>query len=190
MTSTTASRELVQAMSVLYALPVLVLHDFDVSGFTIFGTLGKSTRRFKYDKPPKVVDLGLRMADIDGLESELVRVKSRSKTRATLRRHGAAEEEIDFLVPRDGRDGRRVELNAMTSDQLVGCLWTWLDPKTNGRVYDYNEVARLSLAEPPPPYPLIKTAVPGWDNDPRRQGDGLVLHGATPAKYQSMPAPP
>jgi DNA topoisomerase VI subunit A len=59
--SVTASRTLVQAMSALYNLPVLVLHDFDVSGFTIFGTLSKSTRRFRYDKPPKVVDLALQL---------------------------------------------------------------------------------------------------------------------------------
>ncbi len=38
---------------------------------------------------------------------------------------------------------------------------------------------------PRPPIPLIKTAVPGWDNDPRRQGAGTVLHGATPALYQA-----
>ena len=34
-------------------------------------------------------------------------------------------------------------------------------------------------------FPLIKTAVPGWDNDARRQGGGLVLHGSAPQKYQA-----
>ena len=36
-----------------------------------------------------------------------------------------------------------------------------------------------------PSFPLIKTAVPSWDNDARRQGTGLVLQGSTPAKYQA-----
>lgn len=60
----------------------------------------------------------------------------------------------------------------------------WFDFAAHAKVYDYSEVAAASLAEPSPAYPLIKTAVPGWDNDPRRQGQGLVLHGATPAAYE------
>ena len=60
-----------------------------------------------------------------------------------------------------------------------------LDPAFDAEVYDYAAIARASVAEPAPPYPLIKTAVPGWDNDPRRQGAGTVLHGATPALYQA-----
>ena len=60
-----------------------------------------------------------------------------------------------------------------------------LDPDFTAEVYDYAALAAASLAEPVPPYPLIKTAVPGWDNDPRRQGAGLVLHGATPNAYQA-----
>ena len=60
-----------------------------------------------------------------------------------------------------------------------------LDPAFSAEVFDYAALARMSAAEPAPPYPLIKTACPGWDNDPRRQGAGLVLHGATPALYQA-----
>jgi hypothetical protein len=125
--SVTASRELVQMISTLYGLPVLVLHDFDISGFTIFGTLAKSTRRFKYAKPPKVFDLGLRMADIDELESEIVSVNSKLKTRETLRRHGATEEEIEFLVSSSGQPSRRVELNALPSDQFIALIERKLD---------------------------------------------------------------
>ncbi len=60
-----------------------------------------------------------------------------------------------------------------------------LDPAFDAEVYDYAAVARASVDEPAPGFPLIKTAVPGWDNDPRRQGAGAVLHGATPALYQA-----
>ena len=59
-----------------------------------------------------------------------------------------------------------------------------LDQSATARVYAYAEVAgSTDLA--PAPYPLIRTALPGWDNDPRRQGAGMVVHGATPALYQA-----
>jgi glycosyltransferase involved in cell wall biosynthesis len=60
-----------------------------------------------------------------------------------------------------------------------------LDPDFSAIVHDYEEIARTSLALPETGYPLIKTIVPGWDNDPRREGKGLVVHGATPEKYQA-----
>ncbi|MBV8911987.1 MAG: glycoside hydrolase family 99-like domain-containing protein [Acetobacteraceae bacterium] len=59
-----------------------------------------------------------------------------------------------------------------------------LDQEATARVYAYDDLAAASdLA--PPPYPLIRTAVPGWDNDARRQGAGMTVHGATPAAYQA-----
>lgn len=58
------------------------------------------------------------------------------------------------------------------------------DHEFTGRVHLYDDVVRASLDEPEPPYPLIRTAVPSWDNDARRQGAGTVLHGATPRAYQ------
>lgn len=60
-----------------------------------------------------------------------------------------------------------------------------LDPAFDAEVYDYAAIAQASVAEPPPSFPLIKTAVPGWDNDPRRQGTGTILHGATPTLFQA-----
>ena len=115
--SVTASRELVQELCATHGIPLLVLHDFDISGFTIFGTLRNSTRRFTYDRTFTVIDLGLRLDDIDGLEREEVFVSSPSKTAATLERHGATQKEIDILV-----GGERVELNALTSDELVALI--------------------------------------------------------------------
>ena len=115
--SVTASRELVEELCATHAIPLLVLHDFDISGFTIFGTLRSSTHRFRYRRPFEVIDLGLRLADIRGLEREQVHVSSPSKTAATLRRHGATKQEIDILT-----GGERVELNALASDQLVALI--------------------------------------------------------------------
>ncbi|WP_051660745.1 glycoside hydrolase family 99-like domain-containing protein [Bosea sp. 117] len=59
-----------------------------------------------------------------------------------------------------------------------------LDPHFEGLVFDYGDVARASLEYPEPSYPLIKTAVPSWDNDARRQGTGTTLANATPKAYQ------
>ncbi len=55
----------------------------------------------------------------------------------------------------------------------------------SAEVYDYDDIVIRSLTAVQPDYPLIKTAIPGWDNDPRREGSGLVVHGATPARYQA-----
>jgi glycosyltransferase involved in cell wall biosynthesis len=61
----------------------------------------------------------------------------------------------------------------------------YLDIEFEGKAYRYDDVVRISLDEPQPPYPLIKTAVPSWDNDARRQGEGIVLTESTPQKYQA-----
>jgi hypothetical protein len=59
------------------------------------------------------------------------------------------------------------------------------DPEFSAVVYDYGDVAAASAAAPAPAFPLIRSLTPGWDNEPRREGKGLVLHGATPAAYQA-----
>ncbi len=59
-----------------------------------------------------------------------------------------------------------------------------LDFSATARVFDYDVVARATDLDEAP-YPLIRTALPGWDNDARRQGHGMTIHGATPAAYQA-----
>jgi hypothetical protein len=119
--SVTASRELVDDLCAVYAVPLLVLHDFDKSGFSILGTLQRSTRRYRFghDHAANVIDLGLRLEDVAGLETENVYVESPGKARANLRKNGATPEEIDFLLD------QRVELNALASDELV----EWIEGK-------------------------------------------------------------
>jgi glycosyltransferase involved in cell wall biosynthesis len=60
-----------------------------------------------------------------------------------------------------------------------------LDPEFTGRVHRYDDVVKASLEQPHPAYPVIRTLVPGWDNDARRQGSGMVIAGSTPAKYEA-----
>ena len=59
-----------------------------------------------------------------------------------------------------------------------------LDHAATARVLSYDAVA-MATDLAPAPYPLIRTAMPSWDNDARRQGAGMVLHGSTPAAYQA-----
>ena len=118
--SVTAARLLVDRLCSAHDIPLLVLHDFDVAGFTILDTLRRDTRRYRFESDIKVIDLGLRLADVRamGLQSEgAASSKSSAGTiRARLRNSGATPEECDFLVH------QRVELNAMTSEQFVAFI--------------------------------------------------------------------
>ena len=71
--SVTAARQLVEDLSDK-DVTILVLHDFDKSGFSILGTLQNDTRRYTFSGSPNVVDLGLRLSDVKklGLQSEAV----------------------------------------------------------------------------------------------------------------------
>ena len=112
--SVTAARQLVDELCGEHEIPLLVLHDFDKSGFTIVGTLQRDTRRYSFENAIEVVDLGLRLGDIDGLLTESVYNRgSDYAVRSNLLENGATEEEVEFLLR------RRVELNAMTSPQLI-----------------------------------------------------------------------
>ena len=62
---------------------------------------------------------------------------------------------------------------------------TYFDAGATAAVHAYDDLVAASLGEPAPDFPLIKTVVPSWDNDARRQGAGMVVHGSTPAKYQA-----
>jgi glycosyltransferase involved in cell wall biosynthesis len=60
-----------------------------------------------------------------------------------------------------------------------------LDPNFPGRVLRYDDVVHRSVNEAQPTFPLIRTAIPSWDNDARQQGAGTVIAGSTPQKYEA-----
>ena len=113
--SVTAARQLIDTVCGNNKLPLFVLHDFDVAGFLILGTLQRDTRRYQFSNTIEVIDLGLRLADISGLEREPAAATKTSshKICEQLANNGAAPAEIDILIH------ERVELNAMASDALV-----------------------------------------------------------------------
>ena len=98
---------------------VLVLHDFDVAGFSIFGTLSTNNRRYRFSNRVPITDIGLRLTHVQemGLQAEPVTPSGDwSARQRTLRAHGATEAEIAFLRT------KRVELNAMTADQFLAFI--------------------------------------------------------------------
>jgi hypothetical protein len=113
--SVTAARQLIDNICGYNDLPLFVLHDFDVAGFLILGTLQRDTRRYQFSSPVDVIDLGLRLEDIADLEREpAAATRTSADILCTqLGDNGATKTEIDILL------NERVELNAMTSDALI-----------------------------------------------------------------------
>jgi hypothetical protein len=113
--SVTAARQVVDNICGGHGLPLFVLHDFDVAGFLILGTLQRDTRRYQFLRPIEVIDLGLRLGDVEGLEQEPAAATRTSVNmlRAQLAENGATGAETDILL------NARVELNAMTSAALI-----------------------------------------------------------------------
>lgn len=54
-----------------------------------------------------------------------------------------------------------------------------------GHYRHYGQLVQASLDQPSPPFPLIRTATPSWDNEPRYPGSGTGLVGANPRDYQA-----
>ncbi len=120
-TSVTAARLLLDRLAARGVKRVLVLRDFDLSGFSIIGTLGKSSHRYRFANKVEIVDLGLRLTDVRalGLEGEPIPEIEDDEwvaRAATLHRHGATAQEINYLRT------QRVELNAMPTDVFVAFL--------------------------------------------------------------------
>lgn len=117
--SVSASRQLLDRLVSRGVTKVLVLHDFDVSGFSIFGTLGTDSSVYRYTNKVPIFDLGLRLADVEAMDllaEPYATNKDWQAVSKTLQRHGATPQEIAFLAD------QRVELNAMTSDEFIAFI--------------------------------------------------------------------
>jgi len=127
---TTAARMLVEELSAA-GVTICVAHDMDASGFLILDTLRSNTRRYEFKTEPRIIDLGLRLADAEemNLEREPVVYKQGADPRPRLFGCGATAAEVNVLVQRQASStswaGERIELNAMTSPQFV----RWLEKK-------------------------------------------------------------
>jgi DNA topoisomerase VI subunit A len=59
----TSARQLLERLA--WQVRIFVLHDFDKSGFSILGILSRDTTRYQFARAPEIVDLGLRLADVE-----------------------------------------------------------------------------------------------------------------------------
>jgi hypothetical protein len=156
-TSVTASRQLFEEAGRL-GIPIFCLHDFDYNGFEIAATLHQDTRRYQFKHRPRVIDIGLRLADVErlSLESEpVVLEKSAGALQENLEDYGATEEEIVFLIRREvhgGKksksEGERVELNAMSTPQLLDLIETALIEHGVKKVVPDQKTLANSLSKP------------------------------------------
>ncbi len=83
----------------------------------------RDTRRYQYHQYADVVDLGIRLEDVEAEDLPSEPVHYPGGSRRNLRTNGASPEEIEYLV--GGR--QRVELNALTSDHLIELIERKLD---------------------------------------------------------------
>jgi hypothetical protein len=132
--SVTAARKLADKICGERGIPLLTLHDFDVAGFTI-GRIGKDTRRYTWENDIEVLNIGLRLDDIleiDGADIDALAepVDIRGDKREELENSDVTDDEIDFLLGEgefEEHGPRRIELNALTSRQLVDLIERRLD---------------------------------------------------------------
>jgi hypothetical protein len=190
--SVTASRLLVDQLCAAHAVPLLVLHDFDKSGFSILGTLRRDTRRYAFRNRIEVVDLGLRLEDVEagGLEAE--GVVHRSDPAPNLRENGATAKEIAFLR------ARRVELNAFASADFIAWIERKLEQHGIAKIVPDQETltlayrrslasrylasrfrsamqkAQLRASEAPVPDDLTALVAAGLRGDPTQSWDDAV----------------
>lgn len=58
-----------------------------------------------------------------------------------------------------------------------------LDPDYAGHIISYDDMTERSTGETRTEFPLIRTVTPTWDNEARRPGRGMIIHGSTPDKF-------
>jgi Topoisomerase 6 subunit A/Spo11, Toprim domain len=176
--SVTAARRLVDRVCGEQQIPLLVLHDFDKSGFSIVGTFRRDTRRYAFQNKLEVIDLGLRLADVEAneLQSEGV-AYGKSNPRGNLRTNGATKEEIAFLCQPEGFGnyvGQRVELNAFGSAELVA----WIEKKLRqcrvGKVIPQPETLKNAYRRAVE-ISLVNKALPGVQEKAREEAERMKL---------------
>ena len=117
--SVIAARVLVDRLSAA-GVKILVAHDLDISGIRIFGTLGSDSNRYQFSHRPDIRRLGLTLDQARAMELQWEQQDMRGdpdRVLEGLRAHGASEDELVFLA-----NGRRVELNAMPTDQFIAWI--------------------------------------------------------------------
>ena len=128
--SVTAARSLVENVCSSSGIPLLLLRDFDKAGFAIAASFRNDTRRYQFVQPFEVVDLGLRLEDVQSWDLVSEDVHYTANPRGNLLKNGASAGECVYLCEGGNHKnyyGRRVELNSFTSDDFIKWIESKLD---------------------------------------------------------------
>jgi hypothetical protein len=124
------ARRLVDKLSQV-GVTTLIVHDFDRDGLKIAHWLCHDNERYTFEAPPKTIDLGLRLKDVQKmkLQSEALIYEQEKDPGDLLDDWDIPPEEGAFLVKKQLAPklwaGQRVELNALRSRQFIN----WLEAK-------------------------------------------------------------
>ena len=147
--SVVAARNLVENVCGTYGIPLLLLRDFDPAGFAIAASFQKDTRRYQFAQSFEVVDLGLRLEDVQSWNLVSEDVHYTSNPTHNLVMNGASPDERAFLLEGGSRKnfyGRRVELNAFASDDFIKWIETKLDTQGIIKIIPDENVLRSAYA--------------------------------------------
>jgi len=155
----TAARRLIEALSQA-GVTILVVHDFDKSGFEILHKFTADTRRYHYTVPPTVLDLGLRLEEAlaMGLASEPVPYDTQRDPRGES--PGVWGDRDGMCLSGDGAQGRHPQ---------------WETARVLGRAA--HRTQRHGLAAVPG---LARTQAPGRGGRESRAGRGCPGGGVSP----------
>ena len=147
--SVTAARNLVEKVCGTYSVPLLILRDFDKAGFAIAASFQKDTRRYQFTQSFEVVDLGLRLEDVQrwNLVSEDVHYTANPTRNLVM--NGASPDERAFLLEGGSRKkyyGRRVELNAFPSSDFIQWIESKLDSQGIKKIIPDKDVLENAYA--------------------------------------------
>ena len=113
--SVTAARELADTICYEYDIPLLALHDFDKTGFSIKATVSRDSRRYEFKNQIETIDLGLTLDDVNDekldFEHQYHAKGNKSAFIENLRRNGATQKEIEFMFQDFDRIGPHAASN-------------------------------------------------------------------------------
>lgn len=114
-----------------------------------------------------------------------------ARWRRWCRDEGIGEIQLAYVQSFDRVDPREIGFDAAvefppnnTTPEPITARQRLLNPAYCGDVLDWRELVRAALAQTDPPYLRYPGVNPGWDNEPRRSGQGRVFAHASPRAFR------
>ncbi|MEE7546177.1 hypothetical protein HF319_03185 [Xanthomonas sp. Kuri4-1] len=114
-----------------------------------------------------------------------------ARWRAWCRDNGVGEIHLAYVQGFERPDPRAIGFDAavefppnMSTPPSVAARQILINPDFRGDVLDWRVMAREAAQRALPEYPLYPCVNPGWDNEPRRSGNGRIYLHASPRGYR------